>query len=190
MKSLTKYLNEKLVVNKDYKDASISPKSFEALRHIIRDRYNKLGAGTQQKPIDFNDVDVSNVDSFYSVNMNMGIFENTKENRQLFTNMLYNAGGVRIAGHLKVKSRKTTALTYFVRQLEKAVTKLDPACEVTTDKWKVVETWCRDKNGEKFGNNVLAASKSNPRCSNAIDNAVSLLLQKSESSLFSAQRNI
>ena len=119
-----------------------------------------------------------------------GIFENTKENRQLFTNMLYNAGGVRIAGHLKVKSRKTTALTYFVSQLEKAVTKLDPACEVTTDKWKVVETWCRDKNGEKFGNNVLAASKSNPRCSNAIDNAVSLLLQKSESSLFSAQRNI
>lgn len=119
-----------------------------------------------------------------------GIFENTTENRQLFTNMLYNAGGVRIAGHLKVKSRKTTALTYFVSQLEKAVTKLDPACEVTTDKWKVVETWCRDKNGEKFGNNVLAASKSTPRCSNAIDNAVSLLLQKSESSSFSAQRNI
>lgn len=119
-----------------------------------------------------------------------GIFENTTENRQLFTNMLYNAGGVRIAGHLKVKSRKTTALTYFVSQLEKAVTKLDSACEVTTDKWKVVETWCRDKNGEKFGNNVLAASKSNPRCSNTIDNAVSLLLQKSESSCFSAQRNI
>lgn len=119
-----------------------------------------------------------------------GIFENTAENRQLFTNMLYNAGGVRIAGHLKVKSRKTTALTYFVSQLEKAVTNLDPACEVTTDKWKVVETWCRDKNGEKFGNNVLAASKSNPRCSNAIDNAVSLLFPKSGSSLFSAQRNI
>lgn len=119
-----------------------------------------------------------------------GIFENTTENRQLFTNMLYNAGGVQIAGHLKVKSRKTTALTYFVTQLEKAVTKLDPPCEVTTDKWKVVETWCRDKNGKKFGNNVLAASKSSPRCCNAIDNAVSLLFNKSGSSTFSAQRNI
>ena len=76
MKSLTKYLDEKLVINKDYHDAAISPKSFEALRHIIRDRYNKLGAGTQQKPIDFNDVDVSNIDSFY--NEDTGIFAETK----------------------------------------------------------------------------------------------------------------
>ena len=45
MKTLTKYLNEKLVINKDYKDAhayTSAPKSFEELRKIINDRYNKL----------------------------------------------------------------------------------------------------------------------------------------------------
>ena len=79
MKTLTKYLNERLVINKDYKNPyTCAPKSFDELREIIEDRYDKLGAGTKQKPIDFNDVDVSNIDSFYSVNINAGIFEDTK----------------------------------------------------------------------------------------------------------------
>ena len=81
MKTLTKYLNEKLVINKSYKDAqsyTCTPKTFEELRKIINDRYNKFGPGTKDKPIDFNDVDVSNIDSFYNDNIDIGIFDETK----------------------------------------------------------------------------------------------------------------
>ena len=79
MKTLTKYLNEKLVVNKDYNDPhTCAPKSWLELRKIIIARYNKLGPGTKQKPIDFNDVDVSNIDSFYDSHTYNGIFVKTK----------------------------------------------------------------------------------------------------------------
>ena len=79
MKTLTKYLNEKLVVNKDYKNPyTYAPTSFEELRKIIEDRYKKFGPGTKQKPVDFNDVDVSNIDSFYNKTTNNGIFQQTK----------------------------------------------------------------------------------------------------------------
>ena len=78
MKSLTKYLNEKLINNKDYKSPyTCAPKSFKELRKIIEDRYNKLGPGTKNNPIDFNDVDVSNIDSFCNNNDN-GIFQKTE----------------------------------------------------------------------------------------------------------------
>ena len=77
MKSLNQYIKEKLIVNKDYRDASISPKSFDELRKIIKDRYDKLGHGTEQNPIDFNDVDVSNIDSFCN-DKSEGIFDETK----------------------------------------------------------------------------------------------------------------
>ena len=77
MKSLNQYIQEKLVINKDFKDAKIAaPKTFDELRKIIEDRYEKLGPGTEQKPIDFNDIDVSNIDSFCAENV--GIFEYTK----------------------------------------------------------------------------------------------------------------
>ena len=66
MKSLVNYISERLVINKDYKDALIASKSFDELRKIIEDRYNELGPGTKNDPIDFNDVDVSNIDSFYN----------------------------------------------------------------------------------------------------------------------------
>ena len=78
MKTLTKYLNEKLIINKDYKDVyTCAPKTFNELRKIIEDRYNKLGPGTKNNPIDFNDVDVSNIDSFCNNNDN-GIFQKTE----------------------------------------------------------------------------------------------------------------
>ena len=76
MKSLNQYIQEKLIVNKDYHDNKITVKSFDELRKIIEDRYKKLGAGTEQNPIDFNDIDVSNLDSF--CNKNKGIFAETK----------------------------------------------------------------------------------------------------------------
>ena len=64
MKPLNQYIKEKLIINKDYSEVKIVVKSFDELRKIIEDRYNKLGAGTEQNPIDFNDIDVSNLDSF------------------------------------------------------------------------------------------------------------------------------
>ena len=79
MKTLTKYLNEKLVINKYYNDPyTCVPTSWKELRKIIEDRYDKLGPGTKQNPIDFNDVDVSNIDSFYNKHYEIGIFEKTK----------------------------------------------------------------------------------------------------------------
>ena len=76
MKQLNQYIKEKLIINKDYSDAGLSPKSFDELRKIIEDRYDKLGTGTKQNPIDFNDIDVSNLNSF--CNIGKGIFDNTK----------------------------------------------------------------------------------------------------------------
>ena len=81
MKSLHNYILEKLIVNKDYKSPyTCVPKSFDELRKIIEDRYDKLGPGTKDMPIDFNDVDVSNINSFCNKNNtgNTGIFERTK----------------------------------------------------------------------------------------------------------------
>ena len=77
MKTLNQYIQEKLIINKDYRDVNmLTPKSFNELRKIIIDRYDKLGAGTKQDPIDFNDIDVSNLDSFCN-EKNNGIFERT-----------------------------------------------------------------------------------------------------------------
>ena len=77
MKSSNQHILEYLIINKDYRDASISPKSFYELRKIIVDRYFKLGPGTKKDPIDFNDIDVSNLDSFCD-KYDKGIFEETK----------------------------------------------------------------------------------------------------------------
>ena len=78
MKPLNQYIKEKLIINKDYRDVNmLTPKSFDELRKIIVDRYIKLGPGTKQDPIDFNDIDVSNLDSFCNDN-DKGIFEGTK----------------------------------------------------------------------------------------------------------------
>ena len=77
MKSLNQYIKEKLIINKDYRDNMIVVKSFDELRKIIDDRYKKLGAGTEQNPIDFNDIDVSNMVSFCD-NDDIGLFEQTK----------------------------------------------------------------------------------------------------------------
>ena len=75
MKTLNQYIKEKLIINKDYHDTMIVVKSVNELRKIIEDRYIKLGPGTKQNPVDFNDIDVSNMDSFYSINRDLGIFE-------------------------------------------------------------------------------------------------------------------
>ena len=77
MKTLNQYIKEKLIINKDYHDDKIVVKSFDELRKIIEDRYDKLGPGTEQNPIDFNDINVSNLYSFCN-DKGIGIFEYTK----------------------------------------------------------------------------------------------------------------
>ena len=78
MKSLNQYIQEKLIINKDYKGVKMyRPKSFDELRNIIEDRYKKLGPGTKLNPVDFNDIDVSNINSFCN-KYNIGIFEYTR----------------------------------------------------------------------------------------------------------------
>ena len=78
MKTLNQYIQEKLIINKDYRDTKVAePKSFDELRKIIDDRYNKLGPGTKDNPIDFNDIDVSNLDSFCG-KYEKGLFKETK----------------------------------------------------------------------------------------------------------------
>ena len=77
MKTLNQYIQEKLIINKYYHDNMIVVKSFGELRKIIEDRYDKLGEGTEQNPIDFNDIDVSNIDSFYNKKTYNGIFDYT-----------------------------------------------------------------------------------------------------------------
>ena len=74
IKTLNQYIKEKLIINKDYHDNKIVVKSFDELRKIIIDRYDK--PGTEQDPIDFNDIDVSNLDSF--CDKNIGLFSGTK----------------------------------------------------------------------------------------------------------------
>ena len=79
MKQLSTYVQERLIINKDYREVKIVVKSFDELRKIIEDRYKKLGSGTKQNPIGFNDIDVSNLDSFYDGNagrFGKGLFEN------------------------------------------------------------------------------------------------------------------
>ena len=76
MKQLSTYIKEKLIINKDYREVKIVVKSFDELRKIIIDRYDKLGAGTKRNPIDFNDIDVSNIDSFCN-SKGKGLFEYT-----------------------------------------------------------------------------------------------------------------
>ena len=76
MKSSNQHILEYLIINKDYRDNVITPKSFDELHKIIIDRYDKLGPGTEQNPVDFNDIDISNIYSFY--NKNKGMFNGTK----------------------------------------------------------------------------------------------------------------
>lgn len=82
MKPLNKYIEEKLIVNKNYKQIySYAPTSWGDLRQIIDERFEKFGPGTKANPIDFNDIDVSGMNTFflgeYNVSTNNGIFEDT-----------------------------------------------------------------------------------------------------------------
>ena len=78
MKSLQQHISEKLVINKKYDPYKYHPKTPDKLREIIKERYDDLGPGTKNEPIDFNDTDVSKMISFYDAENQVGIFEKTK----------------------------------------------------------------------------------------------------------------
>lgn len=72
MKSLNKYITEKLVVNKEYKTHSSKPTDFNELRQVVLNRFKEEGPGTEKEPISFNDIDVSNIKTFH--NSDIGVF--------------------------------------------------------------------------------------------------------------------
>ena len=79
MKSLTNYISEKLIVNKNYNTYQYYPATWKELRQIVKERFEELGPGTKNEPIDFNDIDVSRITTFYSGGpKKIGIFQFTK----------------------------------------------------------------------------------------------------------------
>ena len=77
MKNLKQYISEKLVVNKDYDSYQYHPTTWEELKQIIEKRFEELGPGTKNKPINFNDIDVSKITTFHDETEYKGIFEET-----------------------------------------------------------------------------------------------------------------
>lgn len=71
-------IDEKLVVNKDYNSYLYHPKIPSELRWIIENRYKKFGHGTKKEPVDFNDIDVSGITTFFDESRDIGIFEDTR----------------------------------------------------------------------------------------------------------------
>ena len=134
MKTLNQYIQEKLIINKDYRDGMIVVKSFDELRKIIEDRYDKLGPGTKRNPIDFNDIDVSNLDSFCSDNSDkrfLGLFQGTKfkyidisywdvSNVKIMFNMFVACDKLKSVGDIsKWDVSKVTNMTYMFQFCEK-----------------------------------------------------------------------
>ena len=80
MKSLKQIIQEnlKFKINRDNDIYAYHPKTLDELRQIINDRYKELGPGTKAEPIDFNDIDVSGMTTFYDKSTNQGLFQNTK----------------------------------------------------------------------------------------------------------------
>ena len=62
MKSLNTYLNEKLLVNKNFKDNNITVTSLKELKNIIKERYIDPNTKKPNRHIDLTDVDVSELD--------------------------------------------------------------------------------------------------------------------------------
>lgn len=87
MKNLKQYIeeklivfhpvDEKLIVNKNYNTHKYHPKTPEELREIIIKRYNEQGPGTKDKPINFNDINVGGMTTFFGDD-DATAFRNTK----------------------------------------------------------------------------------------------------------------
>ena len=62
MKSLTQHIDEKLLINKNFKDSNIIVKSLNELKSIIKDRSIDPNTKAFNKNIDLSDIDVSELD--------------------------------------------------------------------------------------------------------------------------------
>lgn len=69
---------EKLIVNKKYSTVKYHPTTWDELRQIIEERYKVSDPGTEQNPVDFNDIDVSGMTTFYNTEKYLGMFEKTE----------------------------------------------------------------------------------------------------------------
>lgn len=82
MKNLQQYIEEKLIVNKNYKKTYLyKPNTYSELRDIILEKYKIYGCGKKNDPVDFNDIDVSKMTEFGMISSSgtyHGIFEETK----------------------------------------------------------------------------------------------------------------
>lgn len=67
MKSLQRILKESLRLNIDDKPYEYAPTSFQELRQIIIDKREEFDRGTKNNPVDFNDVDLSNMNSIRAI---------------------------------------------------------------------------------------------------------------------------
>ena len=70
MKSLKYFIQESLKMKNNKQ-----PKNLDELKSIVVKRFKELGPGTKNEPIDFNDIDVSRITTFYDKSNNEGIFE-------------------------------------------------------------------------------------------------------------------
>ena len=62
MKNLRSYLTEKLLINKNFKDNTITVTSLDELKNIIKERYIDPNTKKPNRHIDLTDVDVSELD--------------------------------------------------------------------------------------------------------------------------------
>ena len=68
MKSLNTYLNEKLIINKNFKDNNrITVTSLKELKNIIKERYVDPNTKKPNNRIDLSDIDVSELDDLSEV---------------------------------------------------------------------------------------------------------------------------
>ena len=71
-------MNESLRIGINDSPYIASPTTWDELRQIILDRYEEQGPGTKYSPIDFNDIDVSEMTTFYDDKKQLGMFEQTE----------------------------------------------------------------------------------------------------------------
>ena len=76
MKNLKQIVQEnfKFKINRDKDVYAYHPETLKELSKIIKKRFNKQGFGTVEEPINFNDIDVSNITSFANIS-GKGLFE-------------------------------------------------------------------------------------------------------------------
>lgn len=71
MRTLIQHIHEKLIINDKLMKYSVVPKTFKELREIIQNRCYKKDINSI---VNLNDIDVSNIESFYDESRFLGLF--------------------------------------------------------------------------------------------------------------------